>query len=124
MQYKNQILPVKDKLVREILHEIEEKKGNETIVINLQKFDNVIADYFIITDTTSSTQSRAISEHIQKNISKKHHLKPFGVEGEENAEWILLDYGNIIVHIFQKSTREYYDLEGLWADAEIFKSNV
>jgi len=112
-------LPVKNNRIEEIVNGISDKKGNAIKIINLKKFDNVIADYFIITDATSNTQVKAISDNVQKRLRNKTGERPFGVEGEENAEWILLDYGDIIVHIFQQPVREYYDLEGLWADAEI-----
>jgi len=110
---------VKNNLIEEIITGIEDKKGNETKLINLKKFDNVIADYFIITDATSNTQVRAISDNVRRRLKEKHNVSPYGVEGEENAEWILLDYGDIIIHIFQRPAREYYDIEGLWADADI-----
>jgi ribosome-associated protein len=112
---------VKKNLIELIIEGIEDKKGNEIKLINLKKFDNVIADYFIITDATSNTQVKAISENVQKKLRDMAGEKPFGVEGEENAEWVLLDYGDVIIHIFQRPVREYYDLEGLWADAEIIE---
>ena len=121
MNNKSVNLPVKNPLINEIVTGIEDKKGHETVVIDLSPFDNVIADYFIITDATSNTQVKAISDNVQERLRDNLKRKPYGVEGEENAEWILLDYGDVIVHIFQRPTREYYDLEGLWGDAEVMR---
>jgi len=121
MNNKSVNLPVKNPLINEIVTGIEDKKGHETVVIDLSPFDNVIADYFIITDATSNTQVKAISDNVQERLRNNLKRKPYGVEGEENAEWILLDYGDVIVHIFQRPTREYYDLEGLWGDAEVMR---
>jgi len=114
-------LPVERRIIDEIVTGIEDKKGNDTVVIDLSPFDNVIADYFIITDATSNTQVKAISDNIQERLRDTLKRKPYGVEGEENAEWILLDYGDVIVHVFQRPTREYYDLEGLWGDAKVIR---
>ncbi len=111
-------LPVKNTMVETILQSIEDKKGEHTTLINLKKFDNTIADYFILTDATTNVQVKAISDNIQRQL-RNQHIKPYGVEGEENAEWILLDYGDVIVHIFQRPVREHYDLESLWGDAEM-----
>ncbi len=104
-------------LVTRIVESLEEKKGNDIVVLDLTKIDNTIADYFVIADTTSNTHSKALSDFVQKQVSKDLKTKPLGVEGEELAEWILLDYGEVIVHIFQRPVREYYDLESLWGDA-------
>ncbi len=104
-------------LVTRIVESLEEKKGNDIVVLDLTKTDNTIADYFVIADTTSNTHSKALSDFVQKQVSKDLKTNPLGVEGEELAEWILLDYGEVIVHIFQRPVREYYDLESLWGDA-------
>ncbi len=104
-------------LVTRIVESLEEKKGNDIVVLDLTKIDNTIADYFVIADTTSNTHSKALSDFVQKQVSKDLKTNPLGVEGEELAEWILLDYGEVIVHIFQRPVREYYDLESLWGDA-------
>ena len=104
-----------------VLESIDDKKGNDTLVIDLRKFDNTIADYFVITDATTNVQVRAIADNVQKKLSKTLKTKAFGVEGESAAEWILLDYGDIIVHVFQRPVREYYDIESLWEDAETIK---
>ncbi len=116
-------MPVKNKLVQHIIDSLDEKKGNDITILDLRKIDNTIADYFVIADTTSHTHSKALSDFVQKQVSKSLKTKPMGVEGEEQAEWILLDYGDVIVHIFLRPVREYYDLESLWGDAKIEKQD-
>ncbi len=114
---------MKNKKLNLILQGIDDKKGNDTTVINLKKFDNTIADYFVITDATTNVQVKAIADNVRKMLSKDLKAKPLGVEGESLAEWILLDYGDVIVHVFQRPVREYYDIESLWEDAETIKPN-
>ncbi|MFD1316927.1 ribosome silencing factor [Namhaeicola litoreus] len=108
-----------DILITEIIKGIEEVKGQNITLLDLREIENTVCDYFIICDGTSNTQVSAISGSIQKSVSKKLKEKPWHIEGESNAEWILMDYVNVVVNIFQKSTREYYNLEELWGDAKI-----
>jgi|GEM_PF-162380 len=81
---------------------------------------NTVCDYFILCNGSSNTQVSAISGAIQKVVSQAEgHQHPWHVEGEANAEWVLIDYVDVVVHIFQTKIREHYDLEGLWGDAKI-----
>jgi len=113
----------KDLLLNSIIESIDELKGLDTISLDFDKIDNRICSYFIICSGTSNTHVRAISGNIKKNILKKINEKPFKVEGESASEWVLMDYSNIVIHIFQKETREFYKLEELWGDAKITKYN-
>lgn len=88
-------------------------------MLDLRKIENAVCDYFIICSGTSNTHVDSIASHIQKDISKTTGEKPWHIEGEQRAEWILMDYINVVVHIFQQPQREHYDIEGLWGDAEI-----
>ncbi len=90
------------------------KKGEHIVVIRLKEISS-FTDYFIIMNGNSTRQNRAIYENIEKEL-KKESILPLHVEGKENAEWILMDYGSFILHIFSKETREYYSLEKLWGD--------
>ena len=108
-----------DQLITEIIRGIEKVKGQKISILDLREIENTACDYFIICEGTSNTQVNAISGSVQKTVSKAIQDKPWHVEGEANAEWILLDYINVVVHIFQKQIREYYDIEGLWGDANI-----
>jgi len=92
-------------------------------ILDLREIDNTPCDYFIICDGNSNTQVNAIAGSVQKLVSKELHDKPWHVEGEINAEWILMDYINVVVHVFQKSIREFYNLESLWGDAKITNIN-
>ncbi len=76
----------------------------------------VIADYFVICSGDSTTQVRAVVDHIEESL-KKHGLRPGKIEGMSNARWVLMDYGDIIVHVFESETRDYYELEKFWLDA-------
>lgn len=106
------------KLIRLIIDGIEDVKGNEISLLDLRKLENRVSDYFIICDGNSNTQVNAIISSVTKKVSKELRDKPWGVEGTENAEWVLLDYVDVVVHVFQKEKREFYDLEGLWGDAK------
>lgn len=107
-----------DDLLANIIKGIEEVKGENINILDLRAIDNTPCDYFIICDGKSNTQVNAIASSVQKIVSKELHDKPWHVEGQENAEWILMDYVNIVVHIFQKNIREYYRIESLWGDAK------
>ncbi|NNE02059.1 MAG: ribosome silencing factor [Eudoraea sp.] len=108
-----------DELIALILHGIEEVKGHDTNLLDLREIENTVCDYFVICNGTSNTHVNAIVNSIQKTVSKGIKDKPWHVEGSENAEWVLLDYVNVVVHVFQKQVREFYDIEGLWGDAKV-----
>lgn len=108
-----------DELLTLIIKGIEEVKGENIDILDLREIDNTVCDYFVICDGTSNTQINAIASSVQKVVSKAIGDKPWHVEGTENAEWVLMDYVNVVVHIFQKQTRDYYHIEDLWGDAKI-----
>ncbi|NRB83426.1 MAG: ribosome silencing factor [Winogradskyella sp.] len=107
-----------DQLITTIILGIEEVKGKEITILDLREIENTVCDYFIICEGTSNTQVNAIVNSIQKQVSKNTKDKPWHIEGTDNAEWVLLDYINVVVHVFQKHIREYYDIESLWGDAK------
>lgn len=108
-----------DELLTLIIKGIEDVKGSDVSILDLRGIENTACDYFVICTGGSNTQTKAISGSVQKVVSKEVHEKPWHVEGEENGEWVLMDYVSIVVHIFQKHIREYYDIESLWGDAKI-----
>ena len=108
-----------DELIALILEGIEEVKGQDINLLDLREIENTVCDYFIICNGTSNTHVNAIVGSIQKTVSKAIKDKPWHVEGEDNAEWVLMDYVNVVVHVFQKHIREFYDIEGLWGDAKV-----
>lgn len=108
-----------DVLLTNIIKGIEEVKGNDIEILDLRAIDTAVCDYFVICNGTSNTQVNAIVNSVQKIVSKELKDKPWHIEGTENAEWVLMDYVSIVVHVFQKEIREYYNIEGLWGDAKI-----
>jgi len=106
-------------LGKTIIDCIKEKKGQNIVHIDLSKTDNSVCEFFILTHADSTTQVRAIAKHIENSLKEQHQERAFHAEGYENAHWILLDYGSIVVHVFLDTIREYYKLEELWADAKI-----
>ncbi|NNE32112.1 MAG: ribosome silencing factor [Winogradskyella sp.] len=107
-----------DQLITTIIGGIEEVKGKEITILDLREIENTVCDYFIVCEGTSNTQVNAIVNSIQKQVSKSLKDKPWHIEGSDNAEWVLMDYINVVVHVFQKHIREYYDIESLWGDAK------
>lgn len=110
-----------DQLITQIVLGIEDVKGQDIEILDLRDIENTVCDYFIICNGTSNTQVNAIVGSIQKSVSKALKEKPWHVEGSDNAEWILMDYVHVVVHVFQKHIREFYDIEGLWGDAKSVK---
>lgn len=110
-----------DLLITQIIKGIEEVKGQDIEILDLREIENTVCDYFIICNGTSNTQVNAIVSSIQKTVSKSLKEKPWHVEGSNNAEWVLLDYVHVVIHVFQKHIREFYDIEGLWGDAKSVK---
>ena len=106
-------------LLASVLKGIFEKKGQNVLKIDLRKLENRITDYFVICHASSGTQVSAICDSVDDTVRKKAAEKPLHVEGLDNCFWVLLDYGNIIVHIFLEEYRNFYSLESLWADATI-----
>ncbi len=108
-----------DALITNIIKGMEEVKGIDITILDLREIENTACDYFIICNGNTNTQVNAIVGSIQKIVSKAIQEKPWHIEGSDNAEWVLMDYINVVVHVFQKHIREYYDIEGLWGDAKI-----
>ena len=110
-----------DQLITEIVRGIEEIKGQDIEILDLREIENTVCDYFVICNGTSNTQVNAIVNSVQKLVSKALQEKPWHVEGSNNAEWVLLDYVHVVVHVFQKQIRDFYNIEGLWGNATSLK---
>ncbi len=106
-------------LVNSIVEGIQDLKGKSVTVIDLSETGNSICGYFVICTGDSSTHVNSISESVIRTIRKKHQSKPLAKDGFENAQWVALDYGDVMVHVFQRETREFYNIEGLWADGKV-----
>lgn len=106
-------------LVRALLDGLSDLKAEKATVIDLRELENAVCSFFIIADAQSSTQVNALGQAAQKQAREQCKEKPWHVEGEDNAEWILLDYVSTVVHLFQTPARAFYDLEGLWGDGDV-----
>jgi ribosome-associated protein len=105
-------------LLENIVNAIQKVKGNEIISLDLRKIDSAICKYFVICTGTSNTHVNAIEGSIKKTITQDIGEKPWHVEGNNVGEWILMDYSDIVVHIFQDKIRQFYNIEGFWGDAK------
>ena len=106
-------------LVKTITEGIQEKKGSDIVVADLTKIEGTICKYFIICQGSSPTQVEAIAESVGDFARERLKEKPTHVVGLENAQWVAMDYTDVLVHIFLPDVREYYDLEHLWDDAKL-----
>jgi ribosome-associated protein len=107
-----------DSLITQIVAGIEDVKGNNITILDLRELENTVTSYFIICNGSSNTQVNAIVNAVQRKVSKELKENAWHVEGTGQGEWVLMDYVNVVVHVFQKQIREYYDLEELWGDAK------
>jgi ribosome-associated protein len=107
------------KLFKTILLAIQEKKAEEIVSLDLRKIPEAVADFFIICQATSTTQVKAIADNIEHKVKEICMELPYRHEGMNAAQWVLVDYINIVVHIFQPETRKFYRLEEMWSDAEV-----
>ncbi|GAB3334492.1 ribosome silencing factor [Larkinella ripae] len=108
-----------EELCKLVVKGMQEKKAVDIVVMDLRDVKNAISDYFVICSGTSDTQIDAIADSVEEEVFKTSQANPWHEEGKMNREWILLDYVDVVVHIFKKDRRVFYDLEQLWGDAEI-----
>jgi len=110
-----------EQLLDKIIKGIQDKKGRELVTLKISEIENSICDYFVICHGTSNTHVDAIADSVERNVKESLNEKPYSKEGMDNLTWVLMDYASIIIHIFQKEYRDFYNLEDLWADAPIEK---
>jgi len=108
-------------LAESVVRGILEKKGSNVRWLDLRGIENAVCDYFVICEANSNTQVEAIADSVEDTVKKELNQRPYRSEGWENALWILIDYVNVVVHVFERETRYFYNLESLWADAEEIK---
>ena len=106
-------------LVAEIVKGLEEKKGKNIVSLDLRGISNSVADFYVVCGGDSNTHVNALSGSEEVEVQKALDDKPWHIEGTSNGEWVLMDYVNVVVHIFQREQREHYNIEGLWADAVV-----
>ena len=112
-------MEIKDKLVEAIVKGIQEKKGSNIVVADLRGIAGTICDYFVICQGNSPTQIDAITDSVEETARIEAGEKPVKIAGLTNAQWVAMDYSDVMVHIFLPEVREYYNLEDLWEDAKI-----
>lgn len=106
-------------LLDAIIEGMQEKKAKNVTILNFEDIENRVADYFVICDADSNTHVNSIADSIEETVEKLAKEKAYHSEGQQNGEWILIDYINIVAHVFLRDTRDYYNIEGLWGDAKI-----
>ena len=104
-------------IVEKVIGHIQNKKGEDIVVLDLRKVTS-IADYFVIATGNSNVHVKAIADEVRERLKRDDRVLPWHVEGEEGQKWILVDFVNVVVHIFDRETRKYYDIEKLYEDAE------
>lgn len=107
-----------DTLAEVVVRGMQERKGTDIVVLNLKELKNAVADYFVICSASSDTQLDALARSVEEEVEKLTGQSPWQSEGRTNREWILLDYVDVVVHVFLRDRRQFYALEELWGDAE------
>jgi len=108
-------------LARYIVDVVEDKKAEDIVLLDLRP-DAIIADFFIICNGNSERQLKALADNVGQSVKERFNKLPYSVEGTSDSGWVLMDYGDIVVHIFLEEKRRYYDLEGLWRSAHVLLS--
>ena len=108
-----------DTLADLVVRGMQDKKASDIVVLNLKELKNAVADYFIICSANSDTQLEAVARSVEEEIEKVTGESPWQTEGRTNREWVLLDYVDVVVHVFLRDRRKFYALEELWGDADI-----
>lgn len=106
-------------LTSQIIEAIQNKKGQKISLIDLQEIESAPASEFIVCQGNSTSQVSAIADSIREELQKNIGIKPYNYDGYRNSQWIVIDYGNVLVHVFLPDYREFYNLEDLWSDAKI-----
>ncbi len=114
---------VESNLVQAVIDGLLEKKGEDIKVLDMRNLEAAVANYFIICTGNSHPQVDALADSVDEFVKKSTGENPLGIEGRENSEWILIDYSDVVVHIFLPETRTFYKLENLWSDANIQSIN-
>ncbi|UCS91520.1 ribosome silencing factor [Echinicola marina] len=112
-----------EELSKLIVKGMEEKKASDIVVMDLRDINNSVSDFFVICSGQSDTQVEAISDSIEEEVFKSNEEKPWRSEGKNNLQWILVDYVDVVAHVFLKDKREFYGLEDLWGDAKVTHIN-
>ena len=110
-----------EKLVKKVIEALNDRKGVEIVKIDLRNIENCFCSFFVVCHGTSNSHVFSLSDSVQETVKKHLRENPLHTEGEQQAQWVVMDYGDVVVHIFQKEQRDYYQLEDFWVDAKITK---
>jgi len=105
-------------LCEAIIEGMKENKANDIVVLDLRNLESAVCDYFVLCSGDSTTHVDGISNSVTRFVRKSIQEKPWHVEGKTNSDWVLLDYINVVGHVFYKDSRGFYDIEELWSDAD------
>ncbi|MFT3932684.1 MAG: ribosome silencing factor [Chitinophagaceae bacterium] len=111
------------KIFKTIIHAIQQKKGEQIVSLDLHKIPEAVTDFFIICHASNSTQVKAIADNVEALVKQECDESPFRHEGQQSAQWILVDYVNIVVHVMHEDSRKFYKLEEMWSDASVTEHN-
>ena len=106
------------RIFKTIIRAIQDKKGENIVSLDLRKIPEASADFFIVCQASNTTQVKAICDNIEDAVQKECGEKPYKHEGRQAAQWVLIDYVNVVVHVMHPETRKFYKLEEMWSDAE------
>ena len=116
-------LNANSRIFKLIIKAIQDKKGENIVSLDLRKIPEAVSDYFIVCEATSTTQVKAIADHVEETVKKQTGELPYRHEGYHALQWVLIDYVNIVVHVMQSETRKFYKLEEMWSDAQLVEHN-
>ncbi len=105
------------KILTTIIKAIQDKKGENIVSLDLRKIPEAVADFFVICEASTNTQVKAIADSVEQSVKEKLGEAPYRHEGQQSAQWILIDYVNVVVHVMQPENRRFYKLEEMWSDA-------
>ena len=108
-----------EQVVNKIIEALEDNKAHRIVKIDLRKIENCFCSFFVICHGTSGTHIAGLTDAVEEKVREDLDERPFHIEGLNAAQWVVVDYGDIVVHIFEKELRDYYQLEAFWADAQI-----
>lgn len=108
-----------EQLINQIQAGMEEKKGRDIVIVDLSDIQDAICQAFIICTGNSPSHISALSDSVEETVRKNLNARPTAIDGLRNAQWVAMDYSDVIVHIFLREARDFYDLEHLWADAAL-----
>ena len=108
-----------EQVVNKIIEALEDNKAHRIVKIDLRKIENCFCSFFVICHGTSGTHIAGLTDAVEEKVREDLDERPFHIEGLNAAQWVVVDYGDIVVHIFEKELRDYYQLEDFWADAQI-----